>query len=248
MNQMFAFHFRYFWSLSLTLAILFVVGCAYQPPTISHIHLGHAVTAAHETPKKAGYLVVAEKNAQDALMHANQALATENSLTVTKSEIELVNEITNTRDNFPLKFAVDEAVNHARFAAESDDSSENFRQSYAGLKAISEDIFYRCNLISLYSQDLSASDSAQDVQVLSEQIQQLTQANLSGVDLNEDGLIGNQPRESGVSQLRTEIEAMLAREDPEYETVDSWYLFNLIRLPSGEWVFKRSGSSGTRGY
>ena len=41
---------------------------------------------------------------------------------------------------------------------------------------------------------------------------------------------------------------LVAREDPPYETVDRWYLFNLVRLPSGEWIFRRSGRSASRGY
>jgi hypothetical protein len=40
---------------------------------------------------------------------------------------------------------------------------------------------------------------------------------------------------------------MIDREGPDYSTVDTWYLFNLIRLPSGEWIFKKRSSLGGYG-
>ena len=45
--------------------------------------------------------------------------------------------------------------------------------------------------------------------------------------------------EYGLMQLRRDIESMIAREDPPYATVTSWYLFNLIRLPDGSWIFRK---------
>lgn len=93
-----------------------------------------------------------------------------------------------------------------------------------------------------------ASRSQEDARVVAEQVQQLTQANLTGEDIDENGTIGNESREMGMDQITAAIDAMIAREDPPYKTVDSWYLFNLIRLPDGEWIFRRAGSSASRGY
>jgi hypothetical protein len=45
--------------------------------------------------------------------------------------------------------------------------------------------------------------------------------------------------------LRAEVQAMLSRETPAYRTVDQWYLFNLVRLPNGRWVFDKLGRGGT---
>jgi hypothetical protein len=232
----------------LVLSMASIAGCAYQPPTISHVHLGHAVTAAKDTPGKAGYLVVSEQTAEEAIGHANRAVAPYVSTTEMKSEISKVDEVTNQQSDFSLVAAVAETVNHLRFAAETDDSSENVRRSFEALESIAEDIFYRSDLISLYSSDIASSASEDEIRVLAEQVQQLAKANLNGADIDDSGITGDQPKESGVVQFRAEFEAMLEREDPTYVAVDRWYLFNLIRLPSGEWVFKRTGSSGTRGY
>ena len=37
---------------------------------------------------------------------------------------------------------------------------------------------------------------------------------------------------------------MIGREKPPYVTVDQWYLFNLVRLPNGKWVFDKFGRGG----
>jgi len=44
--------------------------------------------------------------------------------------------------------------------------------------------------------------------------------------------------------LRRDLVDMINREDPPYRTVDEWYLFNLVRLPSGLWVFDKLGRGG----
>ena len=37
---------------------------------------------------------------------------------------------------------------------------------------------------------------------------------------------------------------MIGRETPHYVTVPQWYLFNLVRLPNGRWVFDKLGRGG----
>jgi hypothetical protein len=48
-----------------------------------------------------------------------------------------------------------------------------------------------------------------------------------------------------LTQLRGQLLAMIARENPPYRTVDEWYLFNLVRLPNGRWVFDKLGRGGS---
>jgi hypothetical protein len=225
-----------------------ITGGSYQAPTIAHIHLGHTVTGADGTPGNEGYLAVAEQSANEALDQANQALEDNQSLPKIKQHIANVNDITNGTEAAALTGAIDHAMTHIRFAAESDDASDNVRDSFPRLEPLAEGIFYRSNLIKLYSDDLAASGSKEDARVVAELVQQLTYANLNGEDLDEDGKIGSQPREIGMQQLQTEVEAMLEREEPPYVAVDRWYLLNLIRLPNGQWIFRPAGSSAARGY
>ena len=45
------------------------------------------------------------------------------------------------------------------------------------------------------------------------------------------------PGTYSLKQFRKDIQAMVNKEQPAYTTVDSYYLFNLIRLPNGKWAF-----------
>lgn len=236
------------WCPLALLAIVCSSGCSYQAPTIAHIHLGHTITGVEGTPDDVGFLIVAQRSADEALDHANQAVDNGQSLADIKEHIAAVNQITNEDAELALTHTLDHAMEHIRFAAESEDASTNVRDSASQLQGYTEGVFYRSNLINLYSQDLVASRSQEDARVVAEQVQQLTQANLTGEDIDENGTIGNESREMGMDQITAAIDAMIAREDPPYKTVDSWYLFNLIRLPDGEWIFRRAGSSASRGY
>jgi hypothetical protein len=126
--------------------------------------------------------------------------------------------------------------------------SDNIKAGYQQFKAAIEGVLYRGNLIERYAGDVASVRSEAEASLLAREIQKLAHANLHGEDLDNDGSIGSTPREYGLDQIGRELDALVAREEPPYVTVDRWYLFNLIRLPSGEWIFKRSGSSGSRGY
>jgi hypothetical protein len=73
----------------------------------------------------------------------------------------------------------------------------------------------------------------------------IARANIHGEDLDGDGIVGSSANEYGMAQLRRDIERMIAREDPPYTTVNKWYLFNLIRLPDGSWIFRKRQSTAS---
>jgi len=79
-------------------------------------------------------------------------------------------------------------------------------------------------------------------------VYKLSQANLNGQDVDGDGVIGNQVNEYGMRQLRRDLDALVNRESPPYTTVDRWYLFNLVRLPSGDWLFRKRDSGSASSY
>ena len=162
------------------------------------------------------------------------------SMETRQEQIARVNEITNDREDYPLVEAVREAASHLEFAADSDDSTANIKATSREFRASIEGVVYRSDLIRLYAVDAARSSSAPEVESLAIEIERLARANLQG-DADDDAV-----RRAGVQQLRAQIDQAIAREDPPYATVDRWYLFNLIRLPSGEWIFRRD-SSGSRG-
>jgi hypothetical protein len=225
------------------LLLLFVAGCVSRPPTVAHVHIGHAITGVHVTPNKEGYLVSAEHRAQEAVDHATKAVNSQD-LTEIKRNVALAEHATNSQDDFGVRESIVMAVNHVTFAATSDDATLNVQKSAPRFAADSTRVVERCDLIALLSKDVQASSSLKEASVSAGEIAKLTQANLSGDDSNGDGVVGSAPSEYGLLQLRKELEEIVARENPPYVTVDQWYLFNLVRLPNGKWVFDKFGRGG----
>lgn len=222
-------------------------GCAHRPPTIAHVHIGHAITAAHDTPDRIGYLTLAEEQARTALAGAEAALE-ETSLEGLKRRVAEVDQVTNRLRPYALVGAVQEAASHIEYAALSEDASENVRAGQRSFARSIEGVLTRGTLIGSYARDVAAATSDEEARAIAEEVHRLARANLRGEDTDGDGTIGNQPAEYGVLQIRSDLDALIAREDPAYVTVDRWYLFNLIRLPSGEWIFPRSRSQGSHAY
>lgn len=229
--------------LAIASLLPFAAGCVSRPPTVAHVHIGHAITGVHVTPNKEGYLVSAERRAQEAADHASRA-ATSQDLAQIKREAALAEHATNSKDDFGVRESIVMAVNHVTFAATSDDATLNVQKAAPQLAADSTRLVERCDLISLLSKDVQSSNSVKEALVSAGEIAKLTQANVAGDDSNGDGVVGSAPSEYGLKQLRKELEAIVAREKPPYVTVDRWYLFNLVRLPNGKWVFDKLGRGG----
>jgi len=64
------------------------------------------------------------------------------------------------------------------------------------------------------------------------------------VKRGHEPLAGQWSLPGGTVEAGETLEAAVARENPRYVTVDQWYLFNLVRLPSGKWVFDKLGRGG----
>lgn len=230
------------------LVIVLTAGCATRTPSIAHVHVGHAITGARDTPGQVGYLTLGATRANDALAAAEQAIQPNQPVAAVKSAIQVVNSHTNVREDYALAEAVAEASRHVLFAAGSFDSSLNVRNGAQAFKDNIEGVLYRSSLIGRYADDAAASANPTVVHQLAGEIHKLANANVNGEDLNGDGIRNSAPREFGTSQLQGDLEAMVAREDPAYVTVNQWFLFNLIRLPDGNWMFKRSKGSATGPY
>jgi hypothetical protein len=230
-------------TLLMLVLLGFAAGCVSRPPTVAHVHIGHAITGVHVTPNKEGYLVSAEKRAREAIELASRA-AGSHDLEQIKRDIALTEHATNSKDGFGVRESIVMAVNHVTFAATSDDATLNVQKAAPQFAADSTRMVERCDLISLLSKDVQASTSLNEVLVSVTEIAKLTQANLSGDDSNADGVVGSVPSEYGLMQLRKELETIVSREKPPYVTVDQWYLFNLVKLPNGKWVFDKFGRGG----
>jgi hypothetical protein len=228
---------------SLTLLLPLSVGCVSRPPTVAHVHIGHAITGVHVTPDHEGYIVTAERRARETIEFTAKA-ASSRDLEEIKREIAAALKATDSKDDFGVKESIVMAVNHISFAATSDDASLNVQKSAPQFAADSARVVERCDLIALLSKDVASSASVTEASVSVSEIAKLAQANLAGDESNGDGAPGSVPAEYGILQLHKELDAMISREKPPYVTVDQWYLFNLVRLPNGKWVFDKFGRGG----
>jgi hypothetical protein len=223
--------------------MLLAGGCVSRPPTIAHVHIGHALTGVHVTPDKEGYLVTAERRAKEADESARQAAASQD-LAAIKTDIARAVDATDSEEGFGVKHALTMAAHHIAFAATSDDASINIQRAAPVFSNDIARVIERCELIALLGKDVGASASVQEAHVSVEEIVKLTGANINGDDTNGNGTVGDAPPEYGLVQLRKELQGVVDRENPRYVTVDQWYLFNLVKLPNGKWVFDKLGRGG----
>ena len=234
---------------ALVAALAMTAGCAGESnfvvqeklPTIAHVHVGHANTGWKQTPDQKGLFTTAEAEAQAALTHARAAVAAGSDLTRIKSETAAVvyaitaeGRATGSGLGFGLKKALAEAGDHILFAAESDDASENVRQFAGRFQTDSAVVIERCDLVLALAQDVILSGKAEDAAALAEEIGIQTALI---VDATSGNAASSGEGDIGLVQLRQEMDAMIAREDPPYRPVARKYLFGLIRLPDGKWTF-----------
>ena len=228
---------------TVLMVLLTAGGCVSRAPTIAHVHIGHAITGVHVTPNKEGYLVTAERRATETVDLAQRAAAS-NDLEEIKKDVAAAVQDTDFEEGFGVKQAIVMAANHVTFAATSDDASLNVQRAAPIFASHITRVVERCELIVLLGKDVQASKSVKEASIPIAELGKLAQANVTGDDSNGDGVVGSAPSEYGLAQLRKELEAMIARESPPYVTVPQWYLFNLVRLPNGKWVFDKLGRGG----
>lgn len=241
----------YAWMV-FAIAILAMTGCSHRAPTIAHVHIGHAMTGWYDTPNKEGLFVLAEKKAAESLKHAQAAADGSRDLKRIKTNISLAGMLCDgeameneSKGQYGVKQALAGAVSHITYAATSPDATANTRAFADSFAANAAGVMDRCDLITALSSDIKGTDSVEEAGLLAPEIEKLARANLHGEDLDGNGIVGSYADEYGLAQLRREIEGMIAREDPPDATVNKWYLFNLIRLPDGSWIFRNRYGSDT---
>ena len=220
-----------------------LTACVTRPPTIAHVHIGHALTGVHVTPGHKGYLLVAEQRA-DASLAAVKAAEQAANLADLKTAVATAVTATDSEEDFGVKQSLTLAANHISFAATSPDATDNVINFAPGFKTNTAAVISRCNYIVLLGKDVAATSSLKEATSLVKEMQKAALANVEGDDSTGTGVKGSIPADYGMAQLRAQLLAMIAREKPAYRTVDEWYLFNLVRLPNGRWVFDKLGRGG----
>jgi len=229
-------------------ASFFASACTSQAPTIAHVHIGHAITGHATTPNQEGFFQLAEEQAVAAVAIVDGFNTASPSPAALNRQLESLWASLQFGDKFGFNQALQEAANHMVYAANSDDATANIRSGAKEFEDAIQGILVRTDLIELYINEAKNNSSAEETAQYAMEIATLVRTNLNGEDIDANGRIGDTPDEYGIRQLRSDIDVMIAAENPPYRTVDRWFLFNLIRMPSGDWIFRRNKSGTSTGY
>jgi len=228
------------------ITLLFANGCVSTPPAISHAHIGHALTAWHDTPGNKGLMQVSESEAMNAWKELQLAKQAVNTPNVLKQHVENIVHSLNpeliesgTGFGYGVIPAIQGVIQHVKFSAGSKDASENVIHSSGILDDYANETVDKFLLALAQARLAARVTSSQRVEYLAELENTLLQA-IVGVDIDRDGVIGNQAAESGLKQVRKLLTDMAANEvDPRYDPIEKHYLLGLVRLPAGGWVYRR---------
>lgn len=234
-----------------TLILLITTGCGSaiqkKSPPISHVHIGHALKGWVTTPGKKGLLNTAQ---QEAKITLDQSLKAKQSTDLSMKKKYMSNALHALDPNiqakgpgkgYGLTRAVTESIAHIQFAASSDDASSNIRNTVPPMVNKARQIASASNQLSVFGQAALSSTSIAEFDALNNEY--LNTAN----QINGKGSSGSY----SLVQFNKDIQTMIGKEKPAYTTVDSYYLFNLIRLPTGKWAFSKkakTNSTDTNGY
>lgn len=239
---------------TVAFAVTLLSGCATvvrtDAPTIAHVHIGHALTGWFDTPNKVGLLVTAEQEATIAAANAELMIeaATRGDLGAIK---RFLTNIGNALDpetypvgngkGYGLRKATNAAMSHLKFAGDSADASNNVLRSVARTSIVANSALEKCDEALILVEEALQIDDLEILAELGRELRDMTN-DIAG------GPSKANPDAYGLFEFRSDIEAMVDREDPPYTTVESFYLFNLIRLPDGGWAFakgRRRRAGGT---
>lgn len=239
----------------LLIFLVSIVGCGIpgvtrEQPTIAHIHIGHAITGWPATPSQQGLLVVAELASIKAQTSSELLLksARAGNLSEAKKHLDAValavdpqffkegeEEETNL---YGLRRGTAEAMTHLSLASEVSDATPNVQRTVAKTTVRASEILDRADELTAYIDAGLRSDDLETIEIIAEEIA-LVMKDIAGDTNNQQNY--------GLFELREDIEAMVAREDPPYKTVDEFFLFSLVKLPDGQWGFASRRGRGAAG-
>ena len=226
----------------LPIVVLQLSACASfvrkDAPTIAHIHIGHAITGWPDTPGQQGLLVAAELaavtaevNSQLMLQAARNGDQEKTKRFLTEIAIALDPQYFDPDGNesrYGLRRGTAASMTHLSLAAGVPDASANVQRTVTKTNVRAQNILDNADeLIVFIEAGLKSNDTA-ELEIIAEEASLLLQNIAGGPEY---------PDSYGLYNLRNDIEAMVAREDPPYRTVESYYLFNLVKLPDGQWGF-----------
>lgn len=225
----------------------FFSGCAQQLPLTSHAHMGHSLTAWHDTPDNQALLEVAEKELAVAIMQADAAMKTPLRAEIKEHFSHILNALNPDQQprgpglQYGAIRALQGTLEHLEYAAASPDASSNLLGSMVDLISTGETVLThlrKAQEIVLASLD----DRSVDVSTATVAVQNELKKAAFGDDNISD-------QTDGMRGLHDAMQAMLDREsDPHYEPLPRRYVLGLVRLPNGKWGYRLAKSASYGGY
>lgn len=189
-----------------------VVGLLGTPPVYAqaspaHNHMGHVADGFRSTPDGQGLLPTAVAEAEIAAQHAGFAGRDPSNLDGMKRHMAHVlnamdpTEVENGPGlGFGVKAAAAGVVRHIELAANSDGASDNVKAHANHVATATGNVVTRADaVIALARQIQEAADAGAAAEMVEELIE-LTNAIVSGMDANGDGRTGWQEDEGGLAQ------------------------------------------------
>ncbi len=213
-------------ALMLTLAACSLTGCyTVVRPTIAHVHIGHTIAGWTDTPEKAGLLSTAERDADIAAENARKAFQAGRDPGELKRHAGYVLhamdptlETGGPGTGYGFIRAMEGAIDHLRFAADSADASKNLKDSILGMEAAASRIRQSAKVSVAICEEIRRASKPEDLVSLAEELR--TQSDTV---------------QRATRAWRAQLQEVIARENPPFSKIERRYLFGLIRLPNGLW-------------
>jgi len=198
-----------------------------EEPSLSHVHIGHAITGWESAPNKQGLLVAAELFAIEAKANSDLMLevakqGNTNDVKEYMSNIMKIVDPTMADPDLPaaygLRRSLAEALLHLKVASEIFDASQNVRRTMANSYVKGQGIVNNIDELSVFLETAQQSTDSDELILFAEEISRLMNM-ITGDLTKSEGY--------GVQRLRQDVDAMVAREDPPYQTIDKFYLFSI---------------------
>ena len=210
------------WAIGLALVAGVALGsgiAAAQAPNMAHTHIGHVMTSFGDTPDKAGLLPTAAAEAATAAQHA--ALGAKAAANLMAMQLHAGHVIQcidpsivamGPCKGYGVKKAATAALNHIGLAAKADAASAGVKTHTTHVSASLENTIKRADEVVATAQKIRAATTAEQAAPLAAELQKQTEQLTAGVDANNDGTIGWQAGEGGLTAATTHMHLMMKGE------------------------------------
>ncbi len=180
----------------------------------SHAHMGHVADGFGDTPDGAGLLPTAVAEAEIAAQHAGLAAGAGDLAGMKRHIVHVLNAIDPTVEasgpgkGYGVVKAAKGAATHIRLAAGADGASDNVKTHADHVGTAADNVAkWAVRVVELGNQIKATDDAAAAAEMVAE-VQEITQAILSGTDANDDGRTSWGEDEGGLEQAMFHMDLM----------------------------------------